>query len=368
MLTLLSTTMSRAKSQPLAFGNKLIEGCRVYRDATISGLYYYEPFDYTMQVGDNGQPTFSLLQMRYTGTAVTGLAGHIQYKNILQFKMTIDPEAEKKLYAIKNELQRYSRFAVLKPLPITSFKSVLVYKPVQNEDVSLKLFTEGYSEGTEQNTLTNSYWTERTFTIRLSDYDAQLIEVALKNKQALLSVAYAFSTNLSAANISSFSATLNNKVNHEVLDYFDSSLINTKDSLLKNVIVKANAVPIEIDTDRWPDVVQKIDINEKLPPSYPLFDVYCYDFNNNLRPDLYAKKIEISATSVNGTEIYNTSLFRQDQPDRYVRSIRFPYAVRFDKPYKYRTIEITTEGDSIISDWSEHTSWSDIIDITTKNK
>jgi hypothetical protein len=95
--------------------------------------------------------------------------------------------------------------------------------------------------------------------------------------------------------------------------------------------------------------------------------VYCYDFNNAIRADLFAKRIEISATSVNGSEIYHTSTFKQSQPDEYAKSIRFPYAVRFDKPYKYRITEITQEGDVVSSGWIERTSWSDIIDITTKN-
>ena len=108
-----------------------------------------------------------------------------------------------------------------------------------------------------------------------------------------------------------------------------------------------------------------MDINEKLPAKYPLFDVYCYDFNNALRADLYAKKIEIKATSLNGAEISTSFSFRASQPERYTRSIRFPYAVRFDKPFYYRVTEITLDGEAHMTPWIEKKEWSELLDITS---
>ena len=353
-------------AQPVAFDYMMIHDCKIYKDATAMHIFYYEPSGYVLTTGTDGKPSFTLLQMRYTGTQASGDAGSIRYKNILQFKMHLDDSALQQIQAVKKVLQKSIPQVLLKPMPVTSFQSLLVYAPANNADSSLKFFTTGYTEGSETPTGTTSYWSERTFSIRLSDEDAQLVEAALKNRQAAMSLYYAFFTTFSAKKITSFTATVNNRVTKQVLAYFDSSLISSKDSLLQNVLLKADAIALSIDLQRWPDAVQKIDINEKLPPAYPLFDVYCYDFNNAIRPDLYAKKIEIRATSVNGSVILHSSTFRQSKPEDYVKSIRFPYAVRFDKPYQFRTTEITLEGETIHSDWIERRSWSDIIDITTK--
>jgi hypothetical protein len=359
-------SINDSKAQPVAFGYQVIHSCKIYKDAAAHNVFYYEPSGYKLASGSDGKPTFTLLQMRYTGTQVGGDRGSIKYKNILQFKMVLDDSAVQQLQEVKKELLKSTHQLFLKPMPVTSFQSLLVYTPVNNADSALTFFTNGYTEGTETANGTSSYWSERTFSIRLSDEDAQLVESALHNDQAAMSLSYAIYTTFSAKEIASFSATVNNRVQQRVRAYFDSALIDTKDSLLRNVLVRADAIPLQIDLQRWPDAIQKIDINEKLPPAYPLFDVYCYDFNNAIRPDLYAKKIEISATSVNGSAILNSSTFKQSQPGLYVQSIRFPFAVRFDKPYKFRTTEITLEGEIKSSDWVERTSWSDIIDITTK--
>jgi hypothetical protein len=354
------------KAQPVAFGTQVINGCKIYKDAKAAHVFYYLPFDYKLSTNKNGKPSFSLLQMRYTGTQASGDKGSIRFRNILQFKMNVDAAAIQQLAETRTILKRSVPNLLLKPLPVTKFESLLVYSPVNNADSSLKLFTNGYTEGSEETSATTtSYWSERTFSIRLSDEDAQLMEAALKVNGAAISMSYAFFTTFSGANAASVTATVNSRISKKVMDYFSSSVINNTDTLMQNVLVKADAVAISIDTERWPDAVQKIDINEKLPPAYPLFDVYCYDFNNAIRPDLYAKRIEISATSVNGNLIHHSSLFKQSQPELYVRSIRFPYAVRFDKPYKYRTTEINLEGEVTSSGWMERHSWNDIIDITT---
>jgi hypothetical protein len=366
LLTLLLTP-TFTTAQPLAFDYQVIAGCKIFKDAKAMNVFYYEPFGYKLATASYGKPAFTLLQMRYTGTQAAGTKGRIRYNNILQFKMALEDSALQRLQTAKALLQKSVPHLFLKPMPVVKFQSLLVYAPANNADSSLSFFTTGYTEGSEKADGTSSYWSERTFSIRLSDEDAQLVEAALKTGQAAISVSYAFFTTFSAQGISQFSATQNNRVQKKLRAYFDSSLVSSKDSLLYNVLLKADALPIVIDLERWPGAIQKTDINEKLPPAYPLFDVYCYDFNNAIRADLFAKRIEISATSVNGSEIYHTSTFKQSHPDEYAKSIRFPYAVRFDKPYKYRITEITKEGDVESSGWIERTSWSDIIDITTKN-
>ena len=354
-------------AQPVAFDYKMINDFKIYKDARQANLFYYEPANFILSANENQKPDFKLLQMRYTGTRAAGDNGKIKFTNILQFKITADAQYIKNLQPIKARLQQQVANAVLKQLPVTKFESLLVYAPARNVDSNLVLLTKGYSEGMENmGNSNNSNWSERIYSIRLSDEDAQLIETALKDKQAAISMSYAFYSTFSAEKISDFTATLNNRVNKQLLQYFDSAAITNKDSLLKNLLVKADVVPVTADLEKFPDLVQKFDINEKIPPRYPLFDVYCYDFNNAIRPDLFEKKIDIEVTSVNGSVLLFNTTFKQSQPDTYAKSIRFPYAVRFDKPFRYRVTEINLEGEKLAADWVTRNSWSEIIDITSK--
>jgi regulatory protein YycH of two-component signal transduction system YycFG len=84
-----------------------------------------------------------------------------------------------------------------------------------------------------------------------------------------------------------------------------------------------------------------------------------------MRYDLFAKKIELKATSINGSSITRAFLFKFNQPDQYARNIQFGYAVRFDKPFYYRVTEITQDGEATVSDWKQKESWNEIIDITS---
>jgi hypothetical protein len=95
-------------------------------------------------------------------------------------------------------------------------------------------------------------------------------------------------------------------------------------------------------------------------------DVYCYDFNNQIRNDLHARKVEIKAIGVNGKPVITSVVFREKEPDIYVSSIRFPHAVRMDLPYQYRIVEIYKQKGIQPGKWTERSSWDGIIDVTTR--
>jgi hypothetical protein len=127
-------------------------------------------------------------------------------------------------------------------------------------------------------------------------------------------------------------------------------------------VVRAGAIAITADLKRWPQILQRIDINESVPPGYAALDVYCYDFNQNESP-LYEKQIEIQAAGVGGP-VTLTASFSRAQPDIYARSLRFPVAVRLDRPYRFRVVEVAQDGTSKTTPWREQTSWTTLLDVT----
>lgn len=358
-----------AGAQPSLSNSQLILEQRVYRDVKQTKLFYYIPFDYKLVTDASGKPEFSLVQMRYTGTRASGDAGAAKYNNLLQFHVAVDQSMQKKIADIKTTLRKTIPLAELRPLPVRKFSSVLVFAGSDKETGSadsVRLVKTTYSESVDESaSVSTSYWNDRIVTLRLNDFDAQIVESVLKKHQSVMSFSYAIYSVFSEMGSSDLNVYGDKDIAKKVKDFFDAEVRNQKDSALHVTMIKADAIPISVNLDTWPTLVQKVDINERVPAKYPLFDVYCYDFNNDLRPDLFAKKIEIRATSVNGTEVTQAFSFKGSQPDLYAKSIRFPYAIRFDRSFFYRVTEITLDGDAKATDWKEKKEWSEILDITS---
>lgn len=356
------------KVQPVLSSVQVIQDQRVYQDMKQPDLFYYLPFDYKLVTGADGKPDFSLIQMRYTGTRAGGDAGAAKYNNLLQFRVALDPQQQKKVNELRIALKKIYPRAELRSLPVRKFSSVLVFAGTMDtlSGDSLHIVRANYTEASDENAaVNNSYWSDRVVTLRLSNFDAQLVESALRDQQSVMSFSYAIYTVFSEAGTEEVNVYGSKEMRKEIKDFFESEINNQKDSALGVTMVKADVVSLAVNAGKWPSLIQKVDINEKVPARYPLFDVYCYDFNNDLRPDLYIKKIEIKATSVNGSDVLSVFSFKQSQPELYAKSIRFPYAVRFDKPFYYRVTEINADGDAIATEWKQKKEWNELLDITS---
>ncbi len=356
-------------AQPSLLTSFMIGKEIVYKDIKRKNLYYYTPFDYVLVTDAFGKPFLTLTQMRYTGKQSTGDAGTMKFNNLLQFKIAVDGSQQKKVSELKTSLKTINASAELQMLPVRKFFSVLVFAASNTLFAgtdSVSLVKVNLTEATDENSpVNNSYWNERTVSLRLSNIDAELVETALKNNQSAMSFSYAIYTAFAEKTGTDISIAGRGKMRKQVADYFKNEINPAKDTALRITLIKADAIGLGVDINRWPTTIQKVDINERVPARYALFDVYCYDFNNELRPDLDQKKIEIKATSVSGAEITTTCSFKQVQPDVYARTIRFAYAVKFDKPFYYRVTEINNDGEATATEWIERKEWSDILDITS---
>ena len=156
----------------------------------------------------------------------------------------------------------------------------------------------------------------------------------------------------------------------ELVEEMEEHLAEVIDSLqgprrISKVVV-SDAFSVRINPIQYPELMKQIDINEGMPPEYAALDVYCFDFNNEIRPDLFAKKLEIRADGVGRGEVKTQLSFKATEVDTYAHAVRFPYAVRMDRPYFYRITEISREGEVNTSSWQKRTSWASMLDITTQ--
>ena len=68
---------------------------------------------------------------------------------------------------------------------------------------------------------------------------------------------------------------------------------------------------------------------------------------------------------MNGAMVRQHAIFSADDADRYVHDIRFPVAVRLDRPYRYRVSEFFFDGrEELVTDWAIRSSWAALIDVT----
>jgi len=301
----------------------------VYADDRRPNLFYYGPGDIAVETDADGRPGLSFLQVRYTGTASAGTQGAAVFRSLLTLSVTQTGAGPQALAAVRLAA-RLPKGAELRPLPIHRLDAKLVYTPVAAETPTT--LPEGHFEAEDDPSASGS-WTRRTYAIALDVAAAQLLADSMRQGRLLLSLDYAFHARPAQADV--------------------------------DVLVRAGATAIAVDIERWPTLLRRIDVNEQLPPGYAALDVYCYDFNNGLRPDLYEKQVEIEADGVGGGKVVASTTFGSTQADLYARSVRFPVGVRLDRPYRYRVSETATDGRTRLAPWATAVSWDRILDVTS---
>jgi hypothetical protein len=308
----------------------------VYPDETRRNLFFYPPGELKLGTRQNGEPDVRLLHARYTGSAATADRGRAVLRSIFSLRLVMAGPSQAEISAARAALIAPGIGTVeLRPLPIRRLDSALVYASAAGEQP----LPPGHFEAAEGAPPPAGYWTERIYTLGLGPEDAQLLSTALERGGLALSVGYTF---------------------------FADGIGPDKTS--GPYMVRAGAVGVTADVARWPSVVQRVDINDSAPPGYAALDIYCYDFNQATTPALYEKQVEIEAHGVSGQPARLTATFSRAQPDLYARAVRFTVAVRLDRPYRFRIVEVGEDGTSRSTPWRERTSWAELLDVTTQER
>ncbi len=339
----------------------------VYPDDGRRNLFYYPPGELAIATREGGAPDIHLLHARYTGSVVTRDQGAALARSIFTVHVVMNGPSPADLAAARRALASAAGSVELRPLPIRRVESAIVYAPVAGGDASASTpLPSGHFEAADTAAPKDGYWTERVYTLGLGPEDAQLLSAALERGAIALSVGYAFLADGIGPDQPFQELTGSPAVVEQLRkliappgDGHDGTR-NTKTPHL----VRAGAVGVTADLSRWPDIVRRIDINESAPPGYAALDVYCYDFNQGGESPLYEKQVEIEAAGVGGRPVTLTTSFTRSQPDLYARSLHFPVAVRLDRPYRFRIVEIAQDGTSRTTRWRDRSSWADLLDVT----
>lgn len=352
-------------AQPKRSSRQVIDNVIIYQDIIKRTLYYYVPYGLKLVVNKEGKPHFKFIQMRHTGTKVSEDENSNSFKSLLSFRVANNIPSKSTLNEIILQLRRKGKnIQELQPIGISNLDTELVFATnKEDSDKVSKSLKNGFLEDTENNN-TSQNWKERDFTLRLDNEDAQLFKESLDNNRPTISLNYTFSAKFESSNLDKTVANGSSEFAKEFKDKNEKS--DSNGNSLSEVVVNNGSLTININTDKWPDLIKQIDLNEKVPAEYAALDVYCYDFNNVIRDDLNSKQIEIKAISVSGKEVIFKNVFNKEHPDIYAKNIKFLYAVKLSEPYHYRVTEIYNNGTTLREDWVEKKQWHGILDITSK--
>ncbi|MFN9597327.1 MAG: hypothetical protein ACK560_11105 [Bacteroidota bacterium] len=341
----------------------------VYRDHSNQQLYYYTPGKINLASSIPGKPDVKFLQMRYSGSQATGDQGKFLFKSLLQFRVNFEKMSLSTLDSIRKvaAIPMAARFEML---PIQDVKAALVYAPVENPAQSNR--ADGYLENESDEAAAEKgfAWNEKTFTVSLDNATSQLFWDALEKGNTVMSFSYEYYVQCyitgkeSILNITAEGLNADSLRSSVVGEYQEPDSIKFKSS---KTAVYSNTSTIRFNAKEHPELLVKIDINEsRVPPDFPVMEVRCYDFDNGLAGDLYAKRIEIEASGMNNNPVLQKTTFYHYE-NAYCKSIRFPYAVKMGLPYRYRIVQIWEDGSQKYSQWVVRKTWTGIIDITKNN-
>jgi hypothetical protein len=356
-------------AQPAVSRKEIIQGIDVYPDIKKTAVYYYAPGDLILALDNFGVPLYKFFQMRYTGSLATGDQGKQSFRSILEFTVQMKHLETATIDDILKTLKLKTPKAELYPIPIKRMEAGLVYALDQAGAEKGKATTVSggkFEQPDDGNP--DELWTQRMFTLSLDNTSSQLLWSTLEKGQSVMSVCYSFYTPGVVDSLPEISLTSTGTIPSELKDELNQYVEDAKkDTIKRSVLIKASATSLTVDIKQAADRIKKIDINEnRIPPDYAVLDIRCYDFNNALRPDLYAKRLEVIAVGMDGKDVKQNVTFYSSAPDIYYSGLRFKYAVKMDKPFKYRVVEIKNDTAPLYGKWIEQRSWSKLMDITTQ--
>ena len=398
---------ARAGAAPDFSAPRDIGHFRVYPDFELEHRYYLAPGEIEIARDDQGRPDLHFLQLRYTGTALTGDQGESESHSTLTVRLRQDAPTPVEERFVKRALRDFANLGrvELRPLPIVAFEAILVYTPIGDAaqgSGELSALEDGHFEaedGEAAQSSTRGYWRERTFTVPMNQATSSLLWQLFQRGEVAISLSYAFfSRGVDSAELVQADVQASEReAERQLLASLEQAGVplaaqperGVAAKLLERLraerrgeeppapdsepaappertrMVHAGATALRVDARRWPDLFQRIDYNEQLPPAYAFVKIYCYDFANALRPDLFYKKVEIEAAGVGGRMIGISTKFLFSQPELYARTVRFPFAVEIDRPYRYRVVTATRSGETREGPWIERDAWGAILDVTS---
>lgn len=322
-------------AQPVFETRQEIEGITMYQDLMQKNKYYYVPADLGIAKNSDDSPKFKYLKMANSTLNQAGNMAQLKNLNLIQVSLTNPPTNKDKLLQIREVLGGEN--IQLMAMPIDKFEFALlagIESAGRNNRLATHLDASFENSG-------SGLWENKAVTIRLSKAAAALVDQQMEDTGQLgIHFSYSYYTHFVIGI---------DKIRNEGQTALESL---KKDTLLAKVAYKTAIFDLDIDLDRWgSDCIEEIVLNEEVLPRYLPLQVFCYDFSDDLRPDLLMKKIELCGDGLEGVKSCIQLEFSKQNRDRNAYSARFKRPVLLTNPLRYKVTEISTISGLEKGDW-----------------
>lgn len=280
-----------------------IEGVRLYQDHAKINTWYVSPAEPHIALRPDGTPDYALDVYRYHGRKGTSDQDKFLVHGILSL-------------GIDREQPTGRTAAIRKALRKAGIKNPrLSTMPVAGADIKLLFADQGNSWQQK------SRWGGRQLVLPLEPEMTQILWHAVENGQTLMSLS--------------------------VTEQLQGMRMKDKEWQEARTSL-AWTLPITMDMAAHPDKFRKTDLGGRMSHGYTGIDVFCFDFIEELDPELYAKLVRV-AIPTTGRELVEEVIFRDDGKYRF--RIDFKLAKGMDWPYRVQVVRVMRDGSRQTGEW-----------------
>jgi hypothetical protein len=291
-----------------------IEGVRLYRDHLRSDVWYLQPAEARLAERE-GRGDFSLDVYRYLGRKGSGDQGAYWLRGIMTLGIA-RKRSDGELRRLREALQRDGvADPMLRSLPVT--EAVLDFAVADRR-------VERRSGGR---------WSDQAVTMVLDPVMTQLLIAALEEGQSQISL--------------SASETVR------------GVLPDGKEWREANTTL-ASSIAISIPPEKAAEHLRRFDLGARMSRGYGTIDVFCFDFVEELEPELYSKIVEVAIPTA-GRPLVEKIVF--DARSGYRGTVTFRLSKKREQPYRYRITRIGRDGSSDVGPWIKREG-EQMLDIT----
>jgi len=370
---LLSPQMSEAL--PDIEQQSVIDDVRVMKDRDLPATYYVVPNGLRLALANDNHPLLTLRVARYSGSRVREDSGLVEILSVLRVGVELDEPSTEQFQATKASLESQLGGPVeLRRLPLSHMQAELVMNEIEEtgpQPPELEVLRKYHEQSAE--TQITALWQRRDIVMGLAPLTAELTERMLQDGSGGLSLSWSLSALVEGAPraITETQYTRTGDTSDESSamldpDEFEDVLDGIlPDSEPQEQVVLAGTIPLVLEDEAKASRLIRYDIDALLPPSYPSLAAYCFDFDNNLREDLFERQVEIEASGIAGGTTRTFVNFSSQRPQDYAATVRFRFPVDLRQPYRWRPVDTLLTGEVIVGDWRESDAWTAIIDATS---
>jgi hypothetical protein len=334
---------------------RTVGGMVLLGDSVAPDLFHMLPLGVTQRTAADGGPELSFAVSRYVGTRLNDDQGQSEIASTLRLGVEIRLPTDAQYALARAEL---GNDAVLQPLALQRIDAVILtgLDPLP----ALSTHTEA-----------PAVWNSRDIVLRYAPEQAETLAAVLNTGQAGVSLVWTFYADVVASVDGTGVVTMSGTANTgDAIGLDPRELADLMGAVLADLPadettrpVAAGALNLQITPAQRAARLIRYDINEVLPPDYPMLTVLCFAFQDT-QTTIIERMIEVEATGVLGLTTRETVYFSADRPDQTALPVRFSYAVDLEHPYRWRVIDLLGTGEERASPWQQEPQWTAVLNIS----